>query len=118
LKEDIMKSYGRCFCGAADAIGRSGREANLPAATAVPAHGETTMSIAMIPAAAWRAFLRFAGRHLARRTSRYLRAIDPRDLDALVREAREFASLMQAFRASVHRYWRRVCNERLADAQR
>jgi hypothetical protein len=117
LKEDIMNHHGSCFCDAADAIGRSRRETDLSAVTAVPAHGETTMIITMIPAAAWRAFVRFAGRHLARRTSRYLRTIDPRDLDAFVREAREFAGLMQALRARVHRNWRRVRNPGLADAR-
>jgi len=76
------------------------------------------MRIAAIPAAAWRAFVRFAGRRLARRTSRYLRTIDPRDLDAIMREAGEFAGLMQALRASVHRYARRVRDARLADARR
>ena len=98
-----MTYHGSSFCGAADATGRSGRGTDLPA---------------FAPVAAWRAFLRVAGRHLARRTSRYLGTIDPRDLDALVREAREFASLMHIVRAGLHRYWRRVCNARLADAQR
>lgn len=113
-----MNHHGSCFCGAADAFGRSGRETDFSAVTGPPTHGEVTMRITMIPAAAWRAFLRFAGRHLARRTSRYLRTIDPGDLDKLVREAREFAGLMQAVRTRVHRYWQRACNARLYHAQR
>ena len=76
------------------------------------------MSIAAIPAAARRAFVGFAGRHLARRTTRYLGTIDPRDLEAIVRGAREFAGLMHALRARVHRYWRRVRNAGLVDARR
>ena len=113
-----MNDHGSCFCGADGAIGRSGHKTGLAAVAAVPAHGDTTMSMTTIPTAAWRAFVRFVGRHLARRTSNYLRTIDPRDLDAFVREAREFAGLMQALRARGHRYWRRVCNTRLADAHR
>jgi hypothetical protein len=76
------------------------------------------MSVMMIPAAACRAFVRVAGRHLARRTCRYLRTIDARDLDALACEAREFARLMQGLRARAHRLWRRVRHARLADARR
>jgi len=76
------------------------------------------MSVMMIPATAGRAFVRVAGRHLARRACRYLRTVDARDLDVLAREAREFARLMHDLRARAHRFWRRVGNARLVDARR
>ncbi len=74
-------------------------------------------SVTVIPAVVWRAFVLFTARRLARRTCRYLRTIDAHELDTLAREAREFAGVMKALRARVHRCWRHVCNPRLADAR-
>jgi hypothetical protein len=77
-----------------------------------------TMTIIPGPAAAWRAFVRAAGRHLARRAYRHIRKIEPRDLEAFLHDAREFSRLMQGLRGRARQCWRQVRSGSLVDAHR